>query len=273
MTSTTNSTPALSAPCFARVTERSFTLREGSGSAVMVSPSFHPRDNLDLVGDHRAPSRRRVEGGKPPSMRTTRPVLTAALLLALAAGCTAGTGPDSPTPNPSAVSPSPSVSTSPSPTPTDAETLARMDAEELVHEYYAVIDQLGADQDVPLSRLKNVTASVELQVRQADLEQWRKDGWRKTGTTQISDLTVQSVTLENSDPAAGLVPTVQIDVCYDVSAVDILDAEDTSVVSPDRADRAWERLQVANYTYEDDPSGGWRVAALESLEKAPCAAS
>lgn len=239
----------------------------------MVSPSFHPRDNLDLVGDHHVPSRRRVEGGRPPSMRTTRPVLTAALLLALAAGCTAGTGSASPTPTPSPASTSPSVSASPSPAPTDAETLARIDAEELVHEYYAVVDQIGADQDVPLSRLKRVTASVELQVRQADLEQWRKDGWRKTGSTRISDLAVQSVTLENSDPAAGLVPTVQIDVCYDVSAVDILDSDGASVVSPDRDDRAWERLQVANYTYDDDPSGGWRVAALEGLEKSPCAAS
>jgi hypothetical protein len=148
-----------------------------------------------------------------------------------------------------------------------------MNAEELVYEYYAVVDQIGADGDAPLSRLKRVAASVELQVRQADLEQWRKDGWRKTGTTQISDLTVQSVTLDNSDPAAGLVPTVQVDVCYDVSDVDILDAEGASVVSPDRDDRAWERLQVANYSYEDDPSGGWRVAALETLEKSPCAAS
>ena len=206
-------------------------------------------------------------------MRTAHPVLTAALLLALTAGCTASTDPNSPPPTNSATTPSQSVSASPSPTPTDPRALARTHAEEVTREYYALADQLGADPTAPLTKLERVAASVELEVRRADLEQWRKDEWRKTGQTRIADLVVQSVTLDNSDPKTGLVPTVQVDVCYDVSDVDILDASGTSVVSPDRDDRAWERLQVANYDYDANPSGGWRVAALETLEKAPCASS
>ena len=148
-----------------------------------------------------------------------------------------------------------------------------MRAEGLVREYYALVDRVGADQDAPLSQLERVATSVELEVRRADLSQWRKDGWRKTGRTRVADVVVQSVSLDNSAPRAGLVPTVQVDVCYDVSDVDIVDSAGTSVVSPDRADRAWERLQVANYDYDNDPVGGWRVAALETLEKAPCAGS
>jgi hypothetical protein len=206
-------------------------------------------------------------------MRTAHPVLTAALLLALTAGCTASAGTASPPQASSATTPSPSVSASPSPSPTDPKALARTHAEELAREYYALADQLGADPKAPLADLERVTTSVELEVRRADLEQWRKDEWRKTGRTQIADLVVQSVTLDNSDPNAGLVPTVQVDVCYDVSDVDILDSSGASMVSPDRDDRAWERLQVANYDYDNDPAGGWRVAALETLEKAPCAAS
>ena len=234
----------------------------------MVSPSFHPRDNLDLVGDHRVPSRRRAQGGKPPSMRTTRPVLTAALLLALATGCTSGTGSTSPTPSESATSPTPSASASPS--PTDPKALARTHAEALVRDYYAVTDKVGQDPDARLSRLDGVATSVELSTRQQIVEQWRADGWRKTGRTTIADLIVQSVTMDNSDPDVGRVPTVQVDVCYDVSEVDLVDQAGNSRVSPDRADRGWERLYVANYDYKTDPDNGWRVASLETLEKAPC---
>ena len=236
----------------------------------MVSLSFRPRDVLHVVGD-RAPSQQCAEGGRPPSMRTAQSILTAALLLALTVGCTASPDTSSSRPTNSTAAPQPSVSASPTPSPTDPKALARAHVEDLVHEYYALVDRVGADREAPLSRLGHVAASVELEVRRSDLHQWRKDGWRKTGRTQIADLVVQSVSLDNSDPKAGLVPTVQVDVCYDVSDVDIVDSAGASVVSPDRSDRAWERLQVANYEYEDDPVGGWRVAALETLEKAPCA--
>ena len=204
-------------------------------------------------------------------MRTAQTVLIATLLLALTAGCTASTGTSSPPPTGSTMTPLPSVSASPSPTPTDPKALARAHAQDLVLKYYALTDEVGVDPDVPLSRLERVATSVELSTRQEIVKQWRSDGWRKTGQTRITDLVVQSVSLDNSDPKAGLVPTVQVDVCYDVSEVDLVDESDASKVNSDRADRAWERLQVANYDYEDDPVGGWRVAALETLEKAPCA--
>ncbi|MFI8528552.1 hypothetical protein ACIGB8_29120 [Promicromonospora sukumoe] len=162
------------------------------------------------------------------------------------------------------------MSASPSPSPTDPKALARSDAEELTRSYYAVVDELGADPEVPLSELKRVATSLELGVREGELEQWRSENWRQTGDTRIADLVVQSVSLDNSNPDAGLVPTVQVDVCYDVSDVDLVDADGKSVVGPDRPDRRWERLHVANYDYKDDPADGWRVATLETLEKTAC---
>ncbi|WP_239455642.1 hypothetical protein [Nocardioides gilvus] len=79
--------------------------------------------------------------------------------------------------------------------------------------------------------------------------------------------------LDNSDPAAGKVPTVVIDVCWDVSDVDVIDRDGASVVSPGRPDTGWTRYSVANYDYTDDPNGGWRVATGQDLKEEPCTAS
>ena len=62
--------------------------------------------------------------------------------------------------------------------------------------------------------------------------------------------------LDNSDPKAGKVPTVQIDLCFDVSEVDVVDANGKSVVSPDRPDTGWIRFLVSNYEWDADPDGG-----------------
>lgn len=62
-----------------------------------------------------------------------------------------------------------------------------------------------------------------------------------------------------------------IDVCWDVSDVDVLDRTGQSVVTPERADRGWTRLIVANYSWTSDPDSGWRVAGGKDLEKSPCA--
>ena len=95
----------------------------------------------------------------------------------------------------------------------------------------------------------------------------------RPGTTAISELKVQSVNLDNSAPDAGKVPTVVIDVCWDVSKVDVLDKSGKSIVSPDRPDTGWTRYTVANYEYAADPTGGWRVATGQDLKQTPCAAS
>ena len=76
--------------------------------------------------------------------------------------------------------------------------------------------------------------------------------------------------LDNSDPQAGTVPTVQIDLCFDVSDVDVVDSEGTSVTNPDRPDTGWIQFLVSNYDYVADPETGWRVASSKDLGRPPC---
>jgi hypothetical protein len=101
----------------------------------------------------------------------------------------------------------------------------------------------------------------------------RSKGLRQVGATRIKTLRVQSVNLDNSEPSAGKVPTVTIDVCWDVSGADLVDKSGKSVVKPGRAETGWARYTVANYHWSENPSGGWRIATSQDLKKTSCAAS
>jgi hypothetical protein len=142
-----------------------------------------------------------------------------------------------------------------------------------VQNYFTVVDDLRSDPATGLKQLNAVATSAQLNAVETLIRRQRGEGQRQTGTTTISDLKVQSVNLENSDPDAGKVPTVVIDVCWDVSKVDVLDKSGKSIVSPARPDIGWTRYTVANYDYAADPTGGWRVATGQDLKQAPCAAS
>lgn len=193
----------------------------------------------------------------------------AALLVAAATGCE-DDGESPSTTAPSSSRPTPTATTSAAPSDSD---LASQSATALVRGYYAVRDRLRQEPTTSLAELKSVATSTELTAQQTLFDQERERGLRQTGDTRIGALTVQAVSLDNSDPDAGKVPIVQIDVCWDVSDVDILDADGTSVVSPDRPDTGWIRYTVANYDWATDPDGGWRVATSQDLPKTPCAAS
>jgi hypothetical protein len=195
---------------------------------------------------------------------------TGTLMLAAVSAC-GGSDSDPPaTAEPSSMSPSsPTTSASPS-SPSDA---ASADATEAVRTYFTVVDQLRSDPATDLHKLKSVAASAQLNAVETLISRQRDEGQRQTGTTAINELEVQSVNLDNSDPKAGKVPTVVIDVCWDVSKVDVLDESGKSIVSPDRPDTGWTRYTVANYKYAADPTGGWRVATGQDLKQTPCAAS
>jgi hypothetical protein len=96
---------------------------------------------------------------------------------------------------------------------------------------------------------------------------------RQVGATRIETLKVQSVNLDNSEPSAGKVPTVTVDVCWDVSGAGLIDKSGHSVVKPGRADTGWTRYTVANYHWSGNPSDGWRIATSQDLKKTSCAAS
>lgn len=189
---------------------------------------------------------------------------TAAIVLM--AGATACSS-DRPAPRPEP------ASASPSPAHASKEQVAAQDATRLLRSYYMVRDELRQEPDSPLTKLQSVAISIELDAQQKLFKDERAKGLRQTGATRIAELTVQSVELDNSDPKAGRVPTVQIDVCFDVRSVDILDKTGESVVSSDRPDTGWIRYTVANYEWTKHPSDGWRVASSRNLGRTPCGGS
>jgi hypothetical protein len=113
--------------------------------------------------------------------------------------------------------------------------------------------------------------NIELTTEQRLVTRERQQGDRQIGGTRIAALTVQSVNLDDSDPAAGKVPTVTVDVCWDVSKVDVVDGRGHSIVLPTRPNRAWTRYIVANYAWASSPAAGWRVADGTDLKRPPCA--
>src|SRR5680860_311487 len=186
---------------------------------------------------------------------------TAVLLLVAGSSC-AEDKRESRNPSPTAT---PSNSPTNSPTPASPTEEASAAATALITRYYAVRNELRQDSTRPLSMLKTVAISTELTAQQTLFKRERDQGLHQTGETKVVELHVESVNLDNSDPRAGKVPTVQIDVCFDVSDVDVLDAEGKSVVTPNRPDSGWIRYSVANHQWDTDPDGAWRVASSQDL--------
>jgi len=198
-------------------------------------------------------------------------VATAALLLVATPSCASGGDND----------PAASRSSAPSsPTPTQASTTLQSEsqraeaaASSLVEKYYATVDKLSQDPEARLDQLSSVATGLQLSAQRKALQSHRKNRQRQTGATKVILVKVQSVNLDNSDPKSGKVPTVAVDVCWDVSNVDVVDSDGKSVVSPGRPDSGWTQLSVTNYDYSNDPARGWRVATGQDIERASCEAS
>jgi hypothetical protein len=157
--------------------------------------------------------------------------------------------------------------------PTSPSELAAATAEAAVRRYFGVLDHVRKHPSVPLSALSTVATSTQLSAQRNLVSGERNKGLRQVGATRIKSLKVQSVNLDNSEPSAGKVPTVTVDVCWDVSGADLIDKSGQSVVKPGRADTGWTRYTVANYHWSGNPSDGWRIATSQDLKKTSCAAS
>lgn len=197
--------------------------------------------------------------------RGTIRVAAAAVLLVAVTSCADNN--ESPSPSES-ISSVPTTATTPSQTEAASTSASR-----LVRAYYAVRDELRQDPKASLGKLSSIATSTELSAQEKLFKRERKEGLHQVGATKIVELTVQSVSLDNSNPKTGKVPTAQVDVCYDVSQADLVNKEGKSVVAKSRANTGWIRYTVANYKWVSDPTGAWRVATSENLERTPCAAS
>lgn len=201
-------------------------------------------------------------------MRPHRTFIVATCVLALAAvtSCAASEPSTSPTGETSHGSPTSTA------TPTSDTDAASKAATETVSDYFGVLDELRQDHDRSLDALTAVATSTQLTVQKQLLENERSRKLRQVGSTDLAKVSVESVNLDNSDPKAGKVPTVMVDICWDVSKADLIDPTGKSVVSPDRVEVGWTRYTVANYDYQTDPLTGWRVASGKDLEQPPCEA-
>lgn len=195
-------------------------------------------------------------------------VTTAVLLFAVATSCAQSPGGTGPT-----TKPDPSSKAPTSTSPESQEDRASTDAEDAVRAYFKTVDALQQDPSEDLEGLSKVAIGVQLNAQKLSIEQLRKAGRHQTGNTDVAEMKVQSVNLDNSDPKAGKVPTVTVDACWDVAGVDVVDKIGKSVVSPDRPDDGWTRFTVANYHWSENPNGGWRVANGQDLEQPSCKAS
>jgi hypothetical protein len=203
--------------------------------------------------------------------RGARAIAAAALLLVAMTSC-ANDGQDpaaNASPTPSSSTPTPTATATPPRTPVRCQTAASA----TLRKYYDVRNQLRQNPSRPLSLLDQVAISTELAAQKNLFKKERKQGLHQVGATKVAELEVQSVNLDNSDPKAGKVPTVQIDLCFDVSKVDVVDADEKSVISLDRPDTGWIQFLVSNYEWETDPDAGWRVASSKDIERTPCEAS
>lgn len=210
------------------------------------------------------------------NVRATKARATAALLLVAVTACSNGDNAPAQTGSPAAstsLTPTPQAPTTAPTTPPSETELAAEAASTLLRQYFATVDQLRQQPKRPISGLGAVAISTQLAAQKKLIQDQRSNGLHQTGSTTIAKIAVQSVNLDDADPTAGKVPTIQIDVCYDVSGVDILDSLGRSVVSPDRPDNGWVRYSVANYEWDTNPRAGWRVASGTDLKRAPCVAS
>ncbi len=210
------------------------------------------------------------------NVRATKARATAALLLVAVTACSNGDNAPAQNGSPAAstsLTPTPQAQTTAPTTPPSETELAAEAASTLLRQYFATVDQLRQQPKRPISELGAVAISTQLAAQKKLIQDQRSNGLHQSGSTTIAKIAVQSVNLDDADPTAGEVPTIQIDVCYDVSGVDILDSRGRSVVSPDRPDNGWVRYSVANYEWDANPRAGWRVASGTDLKRAPCAAS
>lgn len=190
----------------------------------------------------------------------------AAALTALLA-LTACNGEEPPATEPTST-PSPTATTS---APADPKDQAVDDATAALQRYFDVTNQLRTNPKLPLTRLKTVAISTGLLYAESEFKRYRQEGGiTRTGDATFEVQKVLEVSLDNSNPKKGIAPTVQLQVCWDVSETDAVDANGESQVNPDRADRTVATYWVSNYDFDKNPREGWKVSSFQSTGEKEC---
>jgi hypothetical protein len=109
--------------------------------------------------------------------------------------------------------------------------------EAAVKKYYGVTNVLLGDPQTPIDGATEVATGAELDALRLLLQQRRADGRRQSGAAVVDSLEVTAVDLSLPARASAR-------VCLDVSSVDVVDRDGTSVVRADRAPRTFINLEL-----------------------------
>ncbi|WP_193315420.1 hypothetical protein [Nostocoides sp. F2B08] len=194
----------------------------------------------------------------------------AAAALALSACDSAGS--DTPTATastPSATSTSPTATSTPTST-ASPEEVAIAAAEKKIPEYFAVADRSLQDPDTfKLDDFKGVAISSALVDLENRFSVFTGQMLTQTGAAKVESIENPRVALqfdlEKSPPD---VPTVQLDVCVDVSKINMVNEAGESQIPATRAPRQLWLIGVSNYEYPSPDD--WRVSFTDTQGGKTC---
>ncbi|WP_341945187.1 hypothetical protein [Microbacterium sp. LWH11-1.2] len=168
------------------------------------------------------------------------PVIALALLSTLVVGC----------------SPSPT----PRPTPTAAfatEEEAFAAAEETYRAYIDALNQVDFAEPTTFEPVYALLQSSAASSTRKTFSQFHAESLRVTGTTAYNSFEGNTADLARGE--------IRARVCLDVTAVDVLDPEGRSVVSPER-----ESLQPMAIIFRTDEAAELRISSLSGSEEFEC---
>jgi len=163
---------------------------------------------------------------------------------------------------------SPTAST---PTPTKSpEDEAIAAAEKMIPLYFQVGDSsIAAPDKFDREELKKVAISTALDDMQNLMSAFQNQQFKASGSTEVESITNPRVDLKldlkKSPPD---VPTVQLDVCIDVSKLNVVDKDGKSIVPPSRKAHVPVNVSVLNYKYPDPAQ--WRVGLVTEVKDGSC---
>ena len=178
-----------------------------------------------------------------------------AITLATVVALTSCTGGSDPTPTLTSSASSASTTSAPASPTSSADPSAG--ATGAVTRWWATVDKVSQDPAVPISDLLKVSRGAAYQTWAQRAQAQRAKGWHQVGDTVLISQSATKIADLESHPA------MSVQVCYDVSKVNMIDAAGKSVVSAERVPRAKATYVVAKY---DD---GWFVVNDET-KGAPC---
>ena len=161
--------------------------------------------------------------------------------------------------------------TTTTPTPTKSpEDEAIEAAEKMIPLYFQVGDSsIAAPDKFDREELKKVAISTALDDMQNLMSAFQNQQLKASGSTKVESMTNPRVDLKldlkKSPPD---VPTVQLDVCIDVSKLNVVDKDGKSAIPADRKPRQLWRVGVSNYEYPK--ADAWRVSYTDSRGDKTC---